>query len=238
MSRAIVLAAVLCVAVPESSRGADHAPSAPAKAAPPASSAQPTSAALPMSIAAPAQLMRDVRALEDRMALGDEQAFRRRVELIRGAAVSLRIVPADAWSEARNWRALLAYALGGGDVRLVKDLSAKGELKEVEKGLLKGVIALAEAREDDALKELDSAAQLNPFSTEPLLIRSTILQLEGDRRAALAAAADATERAPRNWAAWVVLAEARRAAADPAEARSAVRRATELNPRAPQLQDK
>jgi len=91
---------------------------------------------------------------------------------------------------------------------------------------------------DDALKELDSAAQLNPFSAEPLLIRSTILQLDGDRQAALDAAKDATVRAPRNWAAWVVLAEARRAAADPAEAEAAVLRAKALNPRAPQLQDK
>ena len=89
---------------------------------------------------------------------------------------------------------------------------------------------------EDALKELDSAAQLNPFSAEPLLLRSTILQLEGDRQAALDAATDATERAPRNWAAWVVLAQARRAAADPAEAQAAVLRAKALNPRAPQLQ--
>ncbi|MBA2462469.1 MAG: O-antigen ligase family protein, partial [Actinobacteria bacterium] len=91
---------------------------------------------------------------------------------------------------------------------------------------------------EDALTELDSAARLNPFSAEPLLIRSTILQLDGDRQAALDAATDATVRAPRNWAAWVVLAEARRAAADPAEAQAAVLRAKALNPKASQLRDR
>ena len=65
----------------------------------------------------------------------------------------------------------------------------------------------------DALRELDSAARLNPFSTEPLLLRATILQLDGNRRSALAAARDATDRAPHNWAAWAVRAQAARAAA-------------------------
>jgi tetratricopeptide (TPR) repeat protein len=91
---------------------------------------------------------------------------------------------------------------------------------------------------EEALEELDSAAQLNPFSAEPLLLRATILQLEGYRQGALDAAADATERGPRNWAAWVVLAQARRAAADPAEAQAALLRAQALNPRAPQLRNK
>jgi hypothetical protein len=87
----------------------------------------------------------------------------------------------------------------------------------------------------DALKELDSAARLNPFSTEPLLLRSTILQLDGNRRSALAAARDATDRAPHNWAAWAVRAQAARAAAAPEEARVARLRAKALNPRTVQL---
>jgi tetratricopeptide (TPR) repeat protein len=89
---------------------------------------------------------------------------------------------------------------------------------------------------EDALTELDSAARLNPFSTEPLLHRSIILQLDGNPRAALDAARDATERAPRYWAAWVVRAQSARAAGEPSEARAARLRAKALNPRALQLQ--
>ena len=86
-----------------------------------------------------------------------------------------------------------------------------------------------------ALDDLDTAADLNPFATEPLIVRSTILQLDGRRRQAFKAANEATERAPENWAAWVVLAQASRAVGDRAESRSAFERAARLNPRAPQL---
>jgi O-Antigen ligase len=88
---------------------------------------------------------------------------------------------------------------------------------------------------EDALDDLDRAAQLNPFATEPLLVRSTILELETRRKGALDAADEATERAPESWAAWLVLAEARRAAGDRAASGAALDRAERLNPRAPQL---
>jgi hypothetical protein len=87
----------------------------------------------------------------------------------------------------------------------------------------------------DALAELEDASRLNPFATEPLLLRSTILQLERKPRAALDAASEATERGPQNWAAWLVLGEARRSVGDRAGSRAAFDRAESLNPRAPQL---
>ena len=86
-----------------------------------------------------------------------------------------------------------------------------------------------------ALDDLDTAADLNPFATEPLIIRSTILELDQRPRQALEAANEATERAPENWAAWVVLAQASRAVDDRALSRSAFERAARLNPRARQL---
>src|SRR5207247_7888972 len=49
---------------------------------------------------------------------------------------------------------------------------------------------------NDALDDLDRAKQLNPFATEPLIVRSTILQLEKRRAAALKAAKEASDRAP------------------------------------------
>jgi hypothetical protein len=87
----------------------------------------------------------------------------------------------------------------------------------------------------DALAELEDASRLNPFATEPLLLRSTILQLERKPRAALDAASEATERGPQNWAAWLVLGEARRSVGDRVGSRAAFHRAASLNPRAPQL---
>jgi hypothetical protein len=96
----------------------------------------------------------------------------------------------------------------------------------------------AAASTEDALEDLDTAAQLNPFAAEPLLVRSTILGLDRQPSAALDTAEEATERAPESWAAWLVLAEARTATGHSAGARMAIRRAEALNPRAPQLRRK
>jgi chemotaxis protein MotC len=121
-------------------------PADAAETSPPASAAS--------VIVAPILLMRDVRALEDRMAQGDQKAFHQRLELVRGASTALRSMPEEVWAESRNWRALLAYILGGGDTRFIKELATKGALKSISPSLLKGIVALAEAREEDALKEL------------------------------------------------------------------------------------
>jgi hypothetical protein len=86
-----------------------------------------------------------------------------------------------------------------------------------------------------ALAELDTAERLNPFSAEPLLVRSAILQLDGNPHAALSAAGEATKRDPKDWSTWIVLAGVRRRVGDDAGARVARARAASLNPRASQL---
>jgi hypothetical protein len=82
------------------------------------------------------------------------------------------------------------------------------------------------------LAELDDASRLNPFAAEPLLVRSLVLKTERRRQPALASALEATERAPENWAAWVVLADARRLTGDRTGSKAAIDRAAMLNPRA------
>jgi O-Antigen ligase len=98
--------------------------------------------------------------------------------------------------------------------------------------------AAAATSTQEALEDLNEAVTLNPFASEPLLIRSTILQLDRRPKAALAAATEATERAPRNWVAWLVLAESRRLNGDTAGSRVALDRARLLNPRAPRLKER
>jgi hypothetical protein len=84
----------------------------------------------------------------------------------------------------------------------------------------------------EALADLKKASRLNPFATEPLLIRSAVLQLDGRSRAAIVAANNATERSPQNWATWFVLAHARRSIGDLRGSEAALERAVTLNPRA------
>jgi predicted Zn-dependent protease len=92
-------------------------------------------------------------------------------------------------------------------------------------------LASAAVPRKDALADLDTAVRLNPLAAEPLLTRSTILPSDAQPRAAVEAARGATERAPRNWIAWLVLAQARRASGDGAGWRAALERAGALNAR-------
>jgi hypothetical protein len=91
---------------------------------------------------------------------------------------------------------------------------------------------------EEALADLDDAERLNPFATEPLMVRSLVLKVERQPRAALRAASEATERAPQSWAAWLVVADLRRLTGDRAGSRAAFERARTLNPRVPQLAER
>jgi tetratricopeptide (TPR) repeat protein len=82
-----------------------------------------------------------------------------------------------------------------------------------------------------ALDTLSLAADLNPWAVEPLIVRSTILLEESRAREAVRAAREATVRGPKDWKAWLMLAEAERAAGRRAAAAAALARARNLNPR-------
>jgi O-Antigen ligase len=83
-----------------------------------------------------------------------------------------------------------------------------------------------------ALDTLSLAADLNPWAVEPLVVRSTILLEDGRQGEAVRAAREATTRGPIDWTAWLMLADAERAAHDhSAAAAAALARARLLNPR-------
>jgi O-Antigen ligase len=83
-----------------------------------------------------------------------------------------------------------------------------------------------------ALSDLDRAERLNPFAAEPLLVRALVLKADGRPNAALAAAENATDRAPQSWTAWLLLADGRRLTGNTLGSRAALARAAALNPRA------
>jgi hypothetical protein len=82
-----------------------------------------------------------------------------------------------------------------------------------------------------ALDTLSLAADLNPWAVEPLIVRSAILLEDGRVDEAVRAARDATARGPNDWTAWLMLADAERAAHHRAAALAALTTARRLNPR-------
>lgn len=153
---------------------------------------------LPTPVIVPALLMREVHLLEDGMAKGDAIAFQRRADLMRAAAAPLRQMPNEVWSEPRNWRALLAYVLGGGEVRVVKEIAAKGALKEVDQALVKGVLALAGSEDGEMLKSLShvKADELDISLAAPLVLALAPRMPAEDWRKAAAMLEDVVLRAP------------------------------------------
>lgn len=155
-------------------------------------------APLPTPIVVPTLLMREVRLLEDGMAKGDAIAFQRRAELMRAAEAPLRQMPVEAWSEPRNWRALLAYVLGGGEARVLRDVAAKGALKEVDQTLVKGVLALTGSDDAEMLKLLAHVKtdELDISLAGPLVLALAPRLPREDWRKAAAMLEDVVLRAP------------------------------------------
>ena len=155
-------------------------------------------APLPTPIVVPTLLMREVRLLEDGMAKGDAIAFQRRAELMRAAEAPLRQMPVEAWSEPRNWRALLAYVLGGGEARVLRDIAAKGALKEVDQTLVKGVLALTGSDDAEMLKLLAHVKtdELDISLAGPLVLALAPRLPREDWRKAAAMLEDVVLRAP------------------------------------------
>lgn len=85
-----------------------------------------------------------------------------------------------------------------------------------------------------ALDTLSLATRVNPWSVQPLIVRSAILESAGNYSAASKAADDATRRGPNNWTTWMALAEVRRRSGHATAGRAAFRRAVALNPRVPE----
>jgi O-antigen ligase len=85
-----------------------------------------------------------------------------------------------------------------------------------------------------AYRDLDNAADLNPWSSRALEAKADIAIANGDRELALNAIDQAIKRTPDDWIPYLQRAQAQRVA-DPADAIRAVARARQLSPHDPQL---
>jgi O-Antigen ligase len=103
--------------------------------------------------------------------------------------------------------------------------------------LLVSDVKLEDSREAAARNQLDAAAQdardaatVQPWSPDPRLQLAQVEQLRGDVAAAREEIAEAIERAPVDWRAWLVAAEIEAQAGDGQAARDAFERAQALSP--------
>lgn len=88
----------------------------------------------------PYQMMRSLQVVQDRIADGDHAALPMQTKLLNIIDARLRNAPREAYSDARNLNALLAYASSGGNPSTIRDvfatLSLEGDMRAIADGLL------------------------------------------------------------------------------------------------------
>lgn len=102
----------------------------------------------------PYQLVRTLERIQDRIAQGNSEAHGLQRQFLAEAAEKMLAASDETWRTARNVRSAIVYVLSGGDPRVILKLIGLGKLPEASPALLKGVLAYAEGRNQEALQLL------------------------------------------------------------------------------------
>jgi chemotaxis protein MotC len=108
----------------------------------------------------PFELVRSLRILQDRIVYGDAGAHVAQKAALARAAERLDQAADSVWMEPKNLTAAVAFVLGGGSPRVLKKLLARDTTHGMLERLLKGALAYAEGRTEEAgelLGGLDAA---------------------------------------------------------------------------------
>jgi chemotaxis protein MotC len=109
----------------------------------------------------PYQLVRTLERVQDRIAEGNAQAHNYQRQFIAETAEKLLAASDATWESQKNVRSAIVYVLSGGDPRILKKLLAIPKLPSLNAELLKGVLAYAEGRNQEALELLSEIDHLS-----------------------------------------------------------------------------
>lgn len=113
------------------------------------------------AIAAPYELIRTLQGIQDDIAAGSVAALNAQRVLLSRIDREFLAAPPDAWKEARNANALVAFILSGGSPVTLRTLLDRGIEPAIDDNLLRGSLAYAEGRESVAeplLRDIDPRA--------------------------------------------------------------------------------
>lgn len=108
----------------------------------------------------PYQLVRTLERIQDRIAQGNAQAHGFQRQFIAEIAEKMLAASNETWQTPTNVRSAIVYVLSGGDPRVLRKLLELGKLPEANTALLKGVLAYAEGRNQEALQFLSDVDHL------------------------------------------------------------------------------
>jgi chemotaxis protein MotC len=129
----------------------------------------------------PYQMVRSLQLIQDRIANGDSAAMPMQRKLLEMIDARLQKTDIDAFTKERNFRALLMYAMSGGNPTTVTELLAKAKVGPADRILAKGVMAYINGHPADAIAALRN---VNPLAEEPelgaflALVKGSVLAVE------------------------------------------------------------
>jgi chemotaxis protein MotC len=108
----------------------------------------------------PYELVRRLERIQDGIARGNAQAHIYQREFIAEIAEKMLAASNETWQTPTNVRSAIVYVLSGGDPRVIHKLLELGKLPELSPALLKGILAYAEGRNQEALQFLSDVDHL------------------------------------------------------------------------------
>jgi chemotaxis protein MotC len=134
----------------------------------------------------PYQMVRSLQLIQDRIANGDSAAMPMQRKLLEMIDARLQKTDIDAFTKKRNFRALLMYAMSGGNPRTAGELLAKAKVDPADRILAKGVMAYINGRPADAIVALRG---VDPLAEEPelgaflALVKGSVLSVKAPAQA-------------------------------------------------------
>lgn len=131
----------------------------------------------------PLHIVRAIRDLQDSIALGKRNDVSSPRAFIADAAQKLSAQNAEAWREPRNAQAVLLFCMSGGDPKILRTILSSGPISGVDEAVVRGVLAYAEGRDEDARSELVGidARDLSPVIGAHVALVQGVVFAEKDR---------------------------------------------------------
>ncbi len=134
----------------------------------------------------PYEAIRALRAMHERIAHGDADAHASQRNMLAEMAATIATAAPEAWKEPANGRALVAFALSGGDPRVVRGVLGRTTLTGVDERLVKGALAYGEGRAGEAaqlLLDIDARGLDASLAGHVALVQSMLVGKEERKRA-------------------------------------------------------
>jgi len=125
----------------------------------------------------PYQLVRCLQLLQDRIASGDQASLPLQRRLLEMTDERMRTADVDAFKDPKNFRALLIYAMSGGNPLTIEQVVSRLELEEADQKLAQGVIDYLRGKPKgtvEALAAIDPLTQISELGAFLALVKGSV----------------------------------------------------------------